>query len=192
MIMTPRAFRGHAKKCRRRRVHKIFQTLILVVFGVIGLIVPCAEAEKTCRDHGLLRTVCDFIACQLVADELVIRHVAVERIDDPVTVLPGEWLHLIAFVSAGLCKSNNIQPMASPAFSKLRRVEQLVNQVFNGSRILLAVTESMELAITGREPCDIPIEPSNQSRDLGRRCGGQSMCRQRTADKLVDGIGIAW
>ena len=117
-------------------MNQIFQSFILVVFCVVRFIVPRAEAQEPRCDHGLFIATGKLIARQLFAHKLIVRHVAVEGVDDPVAILPRERFHLISFVSTRLREPNNIQPMASPSFAEMRTGQKPINQLCLGFRVL--------------------------------------------------------
>ena len=57
------------------------------------------------------------VAEELQADELVIGHVAVQRVDDPVTVGPGRFARPVTFEPVAFPEANDIEPVPAPAFA---------------------------------------------------------------------------
>ena len=52
VIMATCALRGHSEKGRRCGVHEVLKPFVLVIFRIIGLIVPCSEPQKTRGNDG--------------------------------------------------------------------------------------------------------------------------------------------
>jgi hypothetical protein len=98
-----------------------------MLFGVGRLVVPDAEAVVTRRDEVGDGRLGSFVAGELRRDELAIRHVAVQGVDDPVAVAPYERLLAIAFVAIGLGVAHEIEPVLRPPHAVLRRCEQALD-----------------------------------------------------------------
>ena len=71
----------------------------------------------------ILRRMRQQVAGDLLDDELVVRHVVVERIDDPVAIHPHEP-RLVLFEAVGIGIAGRIEPDAAPALAEVRRREQ--------------------------------------------------------------------
>jgi len=74
-----------------------------------------------------------FVAGELVDDELVVREIIVESFDDPVSVKPGRP-GLIFFKSIRVGVAGGIQPLACPAFTIVNGSEQPFDLLFIGVR----------------------------------------------------------
>ena len=67
---------------------------------------------------------------ELLAHELVVRHILVEGTDDPVAIYVGEGIAPAGTpdeIALGVGISRDIQPMPPPAFAKSRRGEEFVD-----------------------------------------------------------------
>ena len=125
MIVAARAVDGEGLEGVEGRRHHIVQFVhtrrllherILVEFGANG--VPwTGDKEAGGGDHLRILGV-EQIPSELFADELCIRLIAIEGVDDPVAVAPDVVLAAIGFAEA-----NYIEPVASPAFAVLGRGE---------------------------------------------------------------------
>src|SRR2546427_362535 len=73
-------------------------------------------------------------ACELLDDELVVRHVGLERVDDPVTIPPGVADGTIALESAGLAVPHQVEPVPRPSLPIARIFEQLIDELRVGVR----------------------------------------------------------
>src|SRR5690349_13805949 len=68
------------------------------------------------------------ITRDLLLDELVIRFVIVERVDDPVTKPESVRSFAICLEAVGLAEVNNVEPVGSPALPVTRARENPVDQ----------------------------------------------------------------
>ena len=98
-------------------MHHIFQTRVNIISRVVWLVIPGAGSNHARCDHGLLRWAIDFISSQLVRDELVVRHVAVQGLDNPVSIHVDVRLQLIPFIATGFRESDKVQPMPRPTLA---------------------------------------------------------------------------
>src|SRR2546426_12596164 len=73
-------------------------------------------------------------AGELLYDELVVRHVGLERVDPPVAIPPGVADGTIALESAGLAVSHQVEPVPRPALAIARIFEQLIDELRVGVR----------------------------------------------------------
>ena len=71
-----------------------------------------------------------FVAGDLLTDELVIGLVSVEGLDDVVAVRPDIGAVGILAVTFGLGVTGKVQPMLSPAFAIMGRRQEVVDQSF--------------------------------------------------------------
>ena len=106
------------------------------------------------------------VAGNLPADELVVRHVRVERLDHEVAVLPGVGPKLVALEALALAVANDVEPVPGPALAVVRRVEQPIDQplVGAGSRVVRQTPRPRAASAAGRS---------------GRTTGGGSACAGR-------------
>ena len=94
-------------------VQQIVPSLFLRVD--IGHVGAC-EAKRSCHvDVGIVRL--QFIARDLPLHELIVRHVLVQRFDDPVAILPRMRPYLVVLESIGFGKSSEIEPVLGPSFT---------------------------------------------------------------------------
>ena len=120
MIVASCTFDGKTKKRGRRRVNEVFQTLVLVIGIVVGFVVPGSEHQEPGSGNTLHVSIGNLVASQLLNHKLIVGHVGVQRVDDPVAILPGEGFVLITFVPAGFRVTNQVQPVPPPSFSVVR------------------------------------------------------------------------
>ena len=90
-----------------------------------------SDCEKACRDELFvaLRTAVrtQQVASKLLTHELIVGLVGVQRIDDPVAIAKRQREQHIVTTAARLRIAGDIQPVATPALTKARRIQQLFN-----------------------------------------------------------------
>ena len=86
-------------------------------------------------------------------------HVLIECLNHPVAVLPSVWLDLIPFVPARFRETDNVQPIASPAFTIAGRREQSVHKSLVGVRRGI-LNECLDLFMRGRQANEIKVNSS--------------------------------
>ena len=70
----------------------------------------------------------------LLADELVVGLVRVERRDHPVAITPCFGKSEIAFLAGAFREARHVEPVPPPALAELRRREQPIHHLFKRSR----------------------------------------------------------
>ena len=97
----------------------------------VEMIAQREEAERGERRRILLRTlpVVQPVGGELFANELVVRQIVVERLDDVVAIGPGVGIERSLLASPvelplGVGVARHIEPVTAPAFAVVRRREQ--------------------------------------------------------------------
>ncbi len=78
----------------------------------------------------MVRGVYHQVGGELLAHELVVRHILVEGTDDPVAVYVGEGIAPAGTadeIALGVGVARNVQPMSPPAFAESGRSEEFVD-----------------------------------------------------------------
>ena len=96
------------------------------------LIVPQAEPVKAGGDDRVARHGRQFVSGQLLADELIVRFVAVERADHVVAVTPRIGLGTVTFKAVGVGVTDHIQPVPRPLLAVVLRLKEPVHDLFIG------------------------------------------------------------
>ncbi len=60
------------------------------------------------------------IARDMFFDELIVRHVSIERADQIIPILPHMRNGVILFVTIGLGEADQVHPVPSPTLAKMR------------------------------------------------------------------------
>ena len=118
--------------------------------------------------HGFGIVGAQHVASELQPRELVVRHVRVQRANDPVAVGPGIWAHTVAFEAIGLAITNDIEPVPRPALAVVRRREQPVHDLFVGNGTFV-LEEFGEFFRRRRQADQIESDAAKQYSLLGRR-----------------------
>ena len=75
-----------------------------------------------------------FVAGELHADEFIVGHVVIERLDDPVAVVVGPGAEAVELVAAALRVAHHIEPVPSPSLAVALAPEETVDQFRVGIR----------------------------------------------------------
>ena len=70
--------------------------------------------------RGIHTRLCEQISSELLAEELVVAHVAIERANEVVAVFMGALRGHIPFVAVGVCVARCIHPVAGELLAKMR------------------------------------------------------------------------
>ena len=113
------------------------------------------------------------VAGNLPADELVVRHVLIEGLDQEIAVMIGVRPVVVLLVAVRLGKPGHVHPVPCPALAEVGRVEQPVDQplVGVGRRV---VDERVDLLGRRRQPGQVEVEPPDQHAAIGRRVRRQA------------------
>ena len=105
----------------------------------------------------------------MFADELIEGNVAVETIDDIVTITPRVWIAEVRLFTTGFCKSGHIEPVTSPAFAKSLGGKESVDRGLD--RLLLIfgtkLDECLNILWRWWQSCEIEVQATNEN---FRRC----------------------
>ena len=196
VIVAACTFDRQSQKGGGRRVYQIFKSFINVVLRVIRLIVPCAQSQKSGGNHSLFAAIRDFVSSQLQADKLIPGKICIQCLHDPVSILPGKWFGLVAFIATGVGIAYHIQPVSGPAFTIVRRCEQAVNQllILNGSQPPLPCpvcgSSQFHVGLQRWQSGYHPAQPSHQFPCSCRRGRCQLMLLQSSRKESINGMRL--
>ena len=155
------------------------------VLGVVGL---AAEGEEAGRDDllGPLAVVLgrEQVAGDLLADELVVRLVGVERGDHPVAVAPGLGIGEVR-LAARLGEPGHVEPVPAPALAEAGRGEQPIDDLGEGVGRVVG-EERVELLGRGRQADEVERHPAEQPRPVGVGDRGEPSGFERREEEAVD------
>src|SRR5205823_2704486 len=86
-------------------------------------------AQETGRDDLILSWMGQLIAGNLIDDKLVVRLVAIERVNNPIAIKPNVT-RLVLFETIGIGIAGGIQPWPRPTLAEMRRGEQPIHLFF--------------------------------------------------------------
>src|SRR5262249_9417131 len=139
VIMAARATDGKSEEDGRGRSGDLAEIVLPDFVGDEVRAIPRSEAQKSDRHVPLnVRLVVVARAAVLVAagellnHEPVVGHVRLKRLDHPIAIAPGVADGSVAFEAAGFAVSNQIEPVAAPAFAVTRIFEQAVDKPRRG------------------------------------------------------------
>ena len=117
MVVTLGALYGHPEDSFADRVDAVEHRLHAELFRVYAaLFVDHRVTQETGGHLLILRGIRQQIARNLLDHELVVRHIAIERMDHPIAVEPHQ-ARRVFFVAVGIGIAGGVQPVASPALA---------------------------------------------------------------------------
>ena len=136
VVVAPRAAHRHAHERQRGRGHQIVEGILPAALAAAQV---GADTQESGRRHRLVARrssqVVELVSGQLFADELRVRLVLVERVDDVVAVAPAFGAIDVELEAARIGIANEIQPVARPSLAVVRRGEQRVDEFRPGVRL---------------------------------------------------------
>ena len=115
----------HHLPCCRNNIIKI---VVPREFPIGRSIVPNTESMIPSRNDSLYCYGLEFITCQLLLDEFIIRFVFVERVNDVIAVSPHVRLICIALITVCFCVPDKVKPMPSPLLTISWRLQNFINE----------------------------------------------------------------
>ena len=125
VIMATRAGYRQAKEALRRRIDALVDGIVIVLETL-----PDGDEAEGREARVVLGQVRQTVGSELLDDELVVRFISVERVDDVVAVSPRgiEGLdRAVTLQALGVGVTGGIEPVASPALAVVGRSEQTVD-----------------------------------------------------------------
>ncbi len=152
------------------------------------LVVPHAQAIDPRRDEAVEVAVVEFVARKLLEHEAVVGHVLVERLDDPVAVLPGAVLDAVALEAVGLGVAHEIEPVPPPLLAVVRAGQQAIEQRRpRGVGIGLPCgDERVDLLGRRRKTGQVEARPSKQGVRIGLGRRRQPDLLELREDEVID------
>ena len=116
------------------------------------------------------------VASQLLAHELVIGLVLIERPDHVVAVAPGVAVHDVVVHPVAIRIARHVQPMPAPALPVARRGQQPVHNPREGI-VRRIGEERSDLVRGGKQAVQVERSPPNQRSLVAGSCGAQAGSR---------------
>jgi len=203
MIVASGAAERESEEGRADGDHDVVGIIELGGFGIIGFIVPNMHSIEACGDdrispllgmgfEGPALNLGPFVPCELFENKPIVGFVMMESIDHVIAIAPRIWFQSIPFVAIRFRKAHPVEPIASPSFAIMMRIEQCVRELLpsfegglrlevgnllqRGWQSLQVEKESTNLFTRGGEipnalhvaeaPCDQPINFSRRGEFL--------------------------
>ena len=136
VIVTPRAPHGQSEEAARHDVDAIVAFVGARDFDGAVVVVPRPQAEKSeSGQRPRAPLVAEPIARELRLHEVVVRHVVVERLDDPVAIEVRVRIRIVS-ASFGIqravvvfAEARHVEPQAAPRRAVLRRCQQSIHDL---------------------------------------------------------------
>ena len=128
VIVALRAPHGEAEICRPERRSPVYQLLIAELLDVDSVLSVCNGVALKSSRHLLLNScVRQQVTGNLFQEELVERHVAIQRVDHPMAITPCMWSYVVLLVTIAVGVAGQIEPVPSPLFPIMLRFQQPVD-----------------------------------------------------------------
>ena len=140
VVVAAGAADGDAEEGRADDVGHLGEDFVLRAGHVLvaGILAERAEAvEAAGHQVGLVGGI-HLVAGELLLDEIVVRLVVVEALDDVIAVAVGVGAMGVVLVAVGLGEADHVEPVAAPLLAVMRRGEQAVDHLFPGIGRLVA------------------------------------------------------
>ena len=157
----------------------------------VALVVFVDRVAQEGRGDGDLRIArIDLVAGDLLAHELVVGLVGVERLDDVVAVGPGVGTVGVQPVALAFGVAGEVEPVLGPALAVARAGEQAVDEAFVG--VWAAVGhEGLHLLRRRRQAVQVEVHAAHQFLAAGLGGGAQTVRFELGAHEGVDRLGAA-
>ena len=166
MVVAARAADGEPEPDGAGRLDAVDDVLDLCLGGDrAALAVEHVVAVEAGGDELIKRRLRQQVAGELLDGELVKRHVAVQRIDDPVAPVPLV-AGAVGLEAVGVGVARGVEPFLRHVLAVTRRREELIDQAPVSVRRLVG-DEGFDLGQCGRQSGEVERRASDQ-RALGR------------------------
>ena len=193
VIVATGAGHGQPHERLRHHVHLVVRPLHPVFPRIHRLVAVLDEAVVRGRDDGLVQAAVRVepglgqqVAGQVLADELVVGHVGVERPDQVVAIAPRLRDVRVALAAVRLAVAYQVHPVTGPALAEVRRVEIAVDQGLVGVWRDIA-DEARDLGRRRREPAQVERQPADEGLAVGGTGRRHPLGVEPRSDEAVDG-----
>ncbi len=149
--------------------------------------IPGTGGEEPGGDNRIGVVWRNIVAGDLLAEELIVRLVAVQRADHVIAVRPRIVTGAVALETVSVGVVGHVKPVARPVFAVVRRGEESLDQFFIGigSRV---GHEGLRFLGGGWEPQQVEAKPTDQSSAVGLGIGREPFLFELRQDERIDGI----
>ena len=185
VVVAARTRGGHAHEALRDDVNAVINDLVLIAHEAL------AHREETHRrQRGLVLRRREPVAGNLLADELVVRKIVVERLDDVIAIGPrkrvvGLILRVVVPVAARVRVARHVQPVTAPTLAVSRRGEQAIHHGLESLRRFVR-NESIDLGRRRRQAGEVEGRTANQRALIRERRGGHALRFELREHELVE------
>ena len=188
VVVAAGAVHRHAEERLRRGRDVIVELVIDRLLAVGRFVVPEAEAIVTGGDDAVGIVGVHLVAGELLSDELVVRLVVVEALDDEIAETPDVRLGAVAFIAIGFAIADDVEPVPAPLFAVMRRGEQLVDKFFVRVRGHVP-NEDIHLLRRRRQAGEVEVQPAGQGEFVGGFRRSEVFRLQFGQDERVNRVG---
>ena len=146
-----------------------------------------AGGDDAAIAHAGVRVGRENVAGQLLAHELVVRHVVIEGLHDVVAIAPGVGIAVVFVAAGGIGITHDVEPVPPPALAVTGRSQQAVDHLLKSLGRFVG-EEILQLLFGGRKAGQIESGAAEQRGFIGRRRGLETVLFEVGENELVDGV----
>ena len=187
MVVAARAADRQAQKGRSGRADAVNHGLDAVLLVVdAAFLIDHRVAVKAGGDQLLLRRVGQKIAGDLLDDEAVERHAAIQGVDHPIAVAPDRAV-AVDGIAVRVGVARDVEPVPPPALAVMGRRQQALDRllVSVGAPV---VKKRAQFFRRRRQPRQIEREPAQQRAPVGLGRSSDALFLQLGLDEKVDRV----
>ena len=184
VVVTLGALDGEAQHALADGVHAVEHRIHAELLRIdSAFLVDHRVAQKAGGDNLFLRRVWQLIARQLLDDELIVRQVAVQRVDHVIAVEPN-LAALVLFETVGVRVTRGIEPLPAPALAVVRRTEQALDCCLV-SILRLVGEEGVHFGDGWRQADQVQAQAAKQGDLVRGGCGLELFLFEPGEDKVI-------
>ena len=146
--------------------------------------------QKPSGDGGLRIVWVQQVTGDLLLDELVVREVGIEGVDDPVAITPSVGPDLVMLKAVRLRETREVEPVLRPMLAVSGKGQQAINEFFVSIRIGV-LEKRLHFRRRRRQAGEIEREPADQGAPISFRGEGEFVRPKFCGDEGIDGIRVA-
>src|SRR5262249_16061412 len=129
------ALRRQAQKGARGRVNNIDIDIVALARTILLVAREPGGGEEAGCDQMLVGIGGNLVASELLPHEVCEGEIAIETLDDPVAVTPGERTQVIALIAFGFGPARDVEPMPTPTLAIMRACQESVHDSLPNSSL---------------------------------------------------------
>ena len=193
VIVTACAAQAQAQHGLTQRVDRVLDRQVVIILRVESEAAGDREitgGRRAFRVQLARAASREDVPGDLLAQELVVRFVRVEGIDDVIAIAPRERHRVVRSLARSIRVAHDIEPVASPAFAVMRRGQQAIDDFREGVCRFVG-EKSVDFLRRRWKAAEIERRPADQGALVRRRRRLPTCRREAGIHKAID-LGRGW